>query len=109
MNNVNLNVGDKLELHCYKHNGKINTVSSKMMVLDIGEDFLVCGDYKSDGAFCNGKKMGTINITGNINSVDGPYYNPLLSYSGTSWLNASSVYVHCSLEGEDISVTKYNI
>ena len=59
MNNVKLNVGDKLELHCYKHNGKINTVSSKMMVLDIGEDFLVCGDYKTTITEKDGSKHKT--------------------------------------------------
>lgn len=59
MNNMNLNVGDKLELHCYKHNGKINTVSSKMMVLDIGEDFLVCGDYKTTITEKDGSKHKT--------------------------------------------------
>jgi protein associated with RNAse G/E len=54
-----LNVGDKLELHCYKHDGKINTVSSKMTVLDIGDDFLVCGDYKTTITEKDGSKHKT--------------------------------------------------
>lgn len=59
MNNQNLNVGDKLELHCYKHDGKINTVSSKMTVLDIGDDFLVCADYKTTITEKDGSKHKT--------------------------------------------------
>ncbi len=70
---------------------------------------LVCGDYKSPGEFCNGKKMGVINITGNINDPNGPAYNPLLSYSGTTWINASSVYIHFNLVDEGVNVSKYKI
>ena len=36
---------------------------------------LICGDYKSSGSFCNGKKFGTINISGNINTPDGVWDN----------------------------------
>jgi len=43
----NLHVGDKLELHCYKHNGKINSISDRLTVLDIKDDCLVCGDFKT--------------------------------------------------------------
>ncbi len=42
-----LKVGDNLELHCYKHNGKINSISDCITVLDIKEDYIVCGDYKT--------------------------------------------------------------
>ena len=34
----NIKVGDSLELHCYKHNGKINTVSDKITIIDIKDD-----------------------------------------------------------------------
>ena len=36
------------------------------------EVFLVCDEYKSEGVYCNGKKSGTIHITGNINDKNGP-------------------------------------
>ena len=42
-----LKVGDNLELHCYKHNGKINSTSDRITILDIKEDYIVCGDYKT--------------------------------------------------------------
>jgi len=42
-----LKVGDTLELHCYKHDGHINTVSEKITVLDVLDDMLVCGDNRT--------------------------------------------------------------
>lgn len=42
-----LKVGDNLKLHCYKHNGKINSTSDRITILDIKEDYIVCGDYKT--------------------------------------------------------------
>ena len=73
------------------------------------EACLVCGEYKSEGTYCNGTKMGTIHITGNINDKNGPSYNPLLSYSGTKWINASNVWIHFNLTDEGVNVSKYTI
>ena len=70
---------------------------------------LVCGDYNSGGPFCTGTKLGTIKIAGNINTKNGKAYNPLLSYSSTKWVNAGSVWIHFSIEGKDIKVSKYKI
>lgn len=42
-----LKPGDNLELHCYKHNGKINSISDKITVLDVLDDMIVCGDFKT--------------------------------------------------------------
>ena len=41
------NVGDKLQVHCYKHNGKIHRTWDEAVVLDITEDYLVCGNCKT--------------------------------------------------------------
>ena len=73
------------------------------------EACLVCGEYKSEGTYCNGTKIGTIHITGNINDKNGPAYNPLLSYSGTKWINASNVWIHFNLTDEGVHVSKYTI
>ena len=74
------------------------------------ETCLICGDYRSPGPFCNGKRMGTIKISGNVNTPDGPAYNPLLSYSGASWVNASTVYIHFGYEDEEgQTVTSYKV
>lgn len=36
-----------MELHCYKHNGKINSISDKITVLDVQDEYVVCGDFKT--------------------------------------------------------------
>ena len=42
----NIKIGDKLEIHCYKHNGKIDRVCDEAMILDVTDDYIVCGNYK---------------------------------------------------------------
>ena len=33
-------IGDKLQVHCYKHNGKINSISDEAIVLEETEEML---------------------------------------------------------------------
>lgn len=47
-------IGDNLQIHCYKHNGKIHRASNEAVVLDIKKDYIVVGNCnvllsKSDG------------------------------------------------------------
>ena len=44
--NENLKIGDKLEIHCYKHNGELDRISGEAIVLDITDDYLVCGNNR---------------------------------------------------------------
>ena len=55
----NIKIGDSLELHCYKHNGKINTVSDKITIIDIKDDYIVCGDNKTTITENDGTKHKT--------------------------------------------------
>ncbi len=43
----NIKVGDKLTIHCYKHNGKIHRTWDEAVVLDINEEMIVCGNNKA--------------------------------------------------------------
>ena len=45
--NKNIKIGDKLEIHCYKHNGKIHRTWDEAVVLDITDEYLVCGNCKT--------------------------------------------------------------
>ena len=36
-----IKIGDKLEIHCYKHNGKLHRQSDETVVLDINEGYIV--------------------------------------------------------------------
>ena len=40
-------VGEIVEIHCYKHNGKIHRIWEDTMVIENNTDYLVCGNYKT--------------------------------------------------------------
>ncbi len=41
-----MKIGDKYEVHCYKHNGKINQASDEAIVVDITDEYIVCINNK---------------------------------------------------------------
>ena len=41
-----IKVGDKLQIHCYKHDGSIDRISGEAIVLDKTDDMLVCANNK---------------------------------------------------------------
>ncbi|MEG1648149.1 MAG: DUF402 domain-containing protein [Bacilli bacterium] len=50
-----MQIGDKYKIHCYKHNGKIHRAWEETIILDIKDDYIVCGNSnvlvtESDGA-----------------------------------------------------------
>ncbi len=40
-------VGEKIQIHCYKHNGKIHRIWDESVVLEETDDYLICGNYKT--------------------------------------------------------------
>ncbi len=40
-------VGDRLTIHCYKHNGKIDRISDEAIVLDVTDELLVCANDRT--------------------------------------------------------------
>ena len=40
-------IGDKFQLHCYKHNGKIHSICEESTVIEETDDYLICGNYKT--------------------------------------------------------------
>jgi len=42
-----LEVGSKLKIHCYKHNGRIHRTWNEAIVLDMTDEYLVCGNSKT--------------------------------------------------------------
>ena len=57
--NEEIKIGDVYEVHCYKHNGKIDRVCDEAMILDVTDDYIVCGNYKSNLTESNGKSHRT--------------------------------------------------
>lgn len=54
-----LKVGQKLEIHCYKHNGKLHRQWDEAVVLDIEEDYVVFGNNKTTVIDSDGKVWKT--------------------------------------------------
>lgn len=42
-----IKIGDKLQIHCYKHDGSLRRTCDEATVLDINDDVLVCGNYRT--------------------------------------------------------------
>ncbi len=42
------NKGDIVEIHCYKHNGKIHRIWEEATILENTEDYLICGNFKTN-------------------------------------------------------------
>ncbi len=40
-------IGDIIQIHCYKHNGKIHRIWEESMVLEETDDYIICGNYKT--------------------------------------------------------------
>lgn len=41
------NKGEKLQIHCYKHNGKIHRIWEESIVLEETNEYIICGNYKT--------------------------------------------------------------
>ena len=39
--------GDRLQIHCYKHNGRLERISDEAIVLEVNDEMIVCGNYKT--------------------------------------------------------------
>ena len=55
----NIKVGDKLEIHCYKHNGKLHRQWDEAVVLEIKDDYIVFGNNKTTVVDSDGRVWKT--------------------------------------------------
>ena len=42
-----VSIGDRLQIQCYKHNGRIHRSWDEALVLDVKDDYIVCGNNKT--------------------------------------------------------------
>ncbi len=40
--------GDKLQIHCYKHDGTLHRICNEATVLEVTDDVLVCANFKTE-------------------------------------------------------------
>ena len=55
----NIKVGDKLEIHCYKHNGKLHRQWDEAVVLDVKDEYSVFGNNRTTVVDSDGKVWRT--------------------------------------------------
>ena len=55
----NIKVGDKLEIHCYKHNGKLHRQWDEAVVLDVKDEYIVFGNNRTTVVDSDGKVWRT--------------------------------------------------
>ena len=56
---MKLNIGDKLEIQCYKHDGKIHRAWDEAVVLDVKKDYIVFGNNRTLVTEAEGNKWKT--------------------------------------------------
>ena len=91
-----LKIGNKYSIHSYKHDGTLHRSWDEAVLLDIFDDYLVCGNDKtvvteSDGRTWKTKELAVLyfykdkwfNIIGQ-NKEDGIYVDCTLGYAGHS-------------------------
>ena len=54
-----IKVGDRLEIHCYKHNGKLHRQWDEAVVLEIKDDYIVFGNNKTTVVDSDGRVWKT--------------------------------------------------
>lgn len=61
--NMNKEINEKrkkvVEIHCYKHNGKIHSVSKDTMIIEEKQDYIVCGNFRTKVTEDDGKTYYT--------------------------------------------------
>ena len=58
-NTQNIKIGDKLEIHCYKHNGRLHRQWDEAVLLDVFDDYMVFGNNKTTVVDSDGKVWKT--------------------------------------------------
>ena len=46
-NNMKHEIGENIQIHCYKHNGKIHRIWEESTVIEETDDYLICGNFKT--------------------------------------------------------------
>lgn len=54
-----IKIGDRLKIHCYKHNGKIHRTWGEAVVLESSKDYLICANNKTTVTESDGRSYKT--------------------------------------------------
>lgn len=85
-----MKVGQKYRVQCYKHNGKVYQSSDDTYILDIKDDYIVCGNYMVNITDANGQNYKTKELA-------------ILFFYKRSWFNCiaqlkkTGLYYYCNI------------
>jgi uncharacterized protein len=83
-------IGEKLQIQCYKHNGKIHRAWDEALVVDIKDDYIVCGNNRTI----------VIESEGNVWKTKEP---AIMFFFKESWFNIiaqlkkDGIYFYCNI------------
>lgn len=83
-------IGEKLQIQCYKHNGKIHRSWDEAVVIDIKENYIVCGNYRTI----------VIEAAGNVWKTKEPaimYFFKDRWFNVITQLKKDGVYFYCNI------------
>ena len=83
-------IGDKLQIHCYKHNGKIHRAWDEAVVLDIKKNYIVFGNNKTKVTEAEGNVWKT-------NEPAVMYYFKDKWFNIISQLKKNGIYYYCNI------------
>ena len=98
-----LKIGDKLEICSYKHNNKIHKKWDEAVVLDIKDEYIVCGNNKTTVTESDGKKWKTKEMAVTYFFKD-KWYNVICQFK------PKGIYYYCNIASPYIvenNVIKY--
>lgn len=103
-----IKVGDKLTIHCYKHNGKIHRLWDEATVLEISKDMLVCANNKTKVTENDGRSHKT-------NEPAILFFYPDKWYNVIGQLKKHGLFFYCNIatpylfDGEIIKYIDYDL
>ena len=83
-------IGDKLQIQCYKHNGKIHRAWSEAVILDFKKDYIVFGNNKTQ----------VVEAEGNVWKTKEPaimYYFKDKCFNVIAQLKKDGIYFYCNI------------
>ena len=93
-------IGQKLEIHSYKHNKKIHRTWDEAIVLDIKDDYIVCGNNRTLVTESDGRKWKT-KEPAIIYFFKDKWYNVICQ------LKDKGIYYYCNIASPYIIDGKY--
>ncbi len=98
-----MNIGDKVKINVYKHNGNLHSINEESIVIDIKDDYIVCGNSETIITEGDGKSYKT-NETAIIFFYKNSWFNILCQFK------KYGIFYYCNIASPyliDKNIIKY--